>query len=56
MKRMAAAVLFVIAGSLTAFAQNVTVTGTITDETGEPMIAVSVIEKGTERCHDRHRR
>ena len=48
MKRLAVAVLFVIAGSLTAFAQNVTVTGTITDETGEPMIAVSVIEKGTQ--------
>ncbi len=48
MKRLAAAVLFVMAGSLTAFAQNLTVTGTVTDELGEPMIAVSVIEKGTQ--------
>ena len=48
MKRLAVAVLFVMAGSLTAFAQNVKVTGTITDELGEPMIAVSVIEKGTQ--------
>ena len=37
-----------MAGSLTAFAQNVKVSGTITDELDEPMIGVSVIEKGTQ--------
>src|SRR5688572_19492889 len=39
--------LFLVAGSLTAFAQQRTVTGTITEQGGGPMAGVNVIVKGT---------
>ena len=39
--------LFMVLSLGLAFAQNVTVRGTVTDNTGEPMIGVSVLEKGT---------
>ncbi len=39
--------LFMVFSLGLAFAQNMTVRGTVTDNTGEPMIGVSVLEKGT---------
>ena len=41
---------FFLLVSTYAFAQN-TVTGTVTDNTGMPLIGVSVIEKGTTYRH-----
>ena len=46
---VAMAMLFILAGSLTASAQNlVKVTGKVIDELNAPMVGVSVIEKGTQ--------
>ena len=46
MKSLAIFVLS-LATALTAFAQNVTVTGRVIDETNEPMIGAGVVQKGT---------
>lgn len=48
MKNMRAALLFLLVAMLPigALAQNVTVTGTVTDKTGETVIGASVVEKG----------
>ena len=48
MKNMRAALLFFLVAviSLSVSAQNVTVTGTVTDKTGETVIGASVVEKG----------
>ena len=48
MKNMRAALLFCLVAviSLSVSAQNVTVTGTVTDKTGETVIGASVVQKG----------
>ena len=48
MKNMRAALLFFLVAviSLSVSAQNVAVTGTVTDKTGETVIGASVVEKG----------
>ena len=48
MKNMRAALLFFLVAviSLSVSAQNVTVTGTVTDKTGETVIGASVVQKG----------
>ena len=47
-KRLMALVLFLLVGMTSVFAQKqVNVSGRITDELNEPMIGVSVLEKGT---------
>ncbi len=47
MKNMRARLLFLFAAiSLSVSAQVITVTGTVTDNTGEPVIGASVVEKG----------
>ncbi len=45
---IATAVLLILAGSLSASAQQLKMTGKVTDELNAPMIGVSVIEKGTQ--------
>ncbi len=45
---IAMATLFILAGSFTAAAQQLKVTGKVTDELNAPMVGVSVIEKGTQ--------
>ena len=47
MKNMRAALLFCLVAviSLSVSAQNVTVTGTVTDKTGETVIGASVVQK-----------
>lgn len=48
MKNMRALLLMLLAMvTLSVSAQNVTLTGTVTDSTGEPIIGASVLEKGT---------
>lgn len=50
MKNMRARLLFLFAAislSISISAQVITVTGTVTDNTGEPVIGASVVEKGT---------
>lgn len=48
MKNMRALLLMLMAlVTLSVTAQNVTISGTITDNTGEPIIGASVVEKGT---------
>ncbi len=39
--------LMIMLMSLTAYAQNINVTGTVIDENGEPVIGANVVEKGT---------
>ena len=39
--------LFMFAAGLTAYAQKIPVSGVVKDETGEPVIGASVVEKGT---------
>lgn len=39
--------LLAVTFSLTAYAQDITVTGTVTDETGEPMVGATVMQKGS---------
>ena len=47
-KRLMVLVLFLLVGMTSVFAQkHVSVSGRITDELNEPMIGVSVLEKGT---------
>ncbi len=33
--------------SVSVYAQNITVTGTVTDDTGEPLIGATIVQKGT---------
>ncbi|MCD7898305.1 MAG: TonB-dependent receptor [Bacteroides sp.] len=48
MKNMRALLLLIfMAASLNVFAQTITLTGSVTDMTGEPIIGASVLEKGT---------
>ncbi len=44
----ALAMLLILAGSLTASAQELKMTGKVTDELNAPMVGVSVVEKGTQ--------
>ncbi len=44
----ALAMLLILAGSITASAQQLKMTGKVTDELNAPMVGVSVIEKGTQ--------
>lgn len=44
---MVLAVLFACLMPLSLLAQNIQLTGTVTDNSGEPVIGVSVLEKGT---------
>ena len=39
--------LLAVTFSLTAYAQDITVTGTVLDETGEPMVGATVMQKGS---------
>ncbi len=49
LKRVVVTALFIFAGAFSAFAQNrVQVSGTVTDELNQPMVGVSIIEKGTQ--------
>ena len=53
-KRLMVLVLFLLVGMTSVFAQkHVSVSGRITDELNEPMIGVSVLEKGTTNGHSR---
>ncbi len=48
MKRILSIVTMLVLGAALAFAQNnITVTGTVLDETGQPMIGVGVVQQGT---------
>ena len=48
MKRIVSIVTMLVLGMALAFAQNnITVTGTVLDETGQPMIGVGVVQQGT---------
>ncbi len=48
MKRIVSIVTMLVLGAALAFAQNnITVTGTVLDETGQPMIGVGVVQQGT---------
>ena len=47
LKRFARAAAAVLLLAVTAYAQNVTVKGTVTDNNGEPVIGAGVIIKGT---------
>ena len=42
------AMLLTLTFSLSVYAQNITVTGTVTDNTGEPLIGATVLQKGTQ--------
>ena len=42
------AMLLTLTFSLSVYAQNITVTGTVIDNTGEPLIGATVMQKGTQ--------
>jgi len=47
LSKMIFACMLMLVASVTSFAQNTKVTGTVTDEKGEPVIGASVLVKGT---------
>lgn len=47
MKKALSIIFLLIGLSISSFAQKITVTGTVKDESGVPLIGVAVIEKGT---------
>ena len=46
-KRYWLAMLLAMAFSFSVYAQNINVTGTVTDETGEPLIGATILQKGS---------
>lgn len=47
MKNQILFILFFILGTFSLYAQNITVTGTVTDDSNDPLTGVSVVQKGT---------
>ena len=48
-QRLSTLLALLVIGTACALAQTMKISGTVTDEMGEPLIGVSVVEKGTSK-------